>query len=61
MVIANEQIRAKAKAAKVPLWRIGAELGVCEQTILRWMRTTLSKEKEQAVLAAIEKLTMEGK
>lgn len=59
MVVANAEVREKAKAAGVALWRIGAELGVCEMTLIRWLRTPLSAEKERRILEIIEKMSQE--
>ena len=57
---ANEHIRQAAKRAGVTLWRIAAELEVSEPTLIRWLRFPLPEDKEQRIVAAIEKLEREG-
>ena len=49
----NHGVRDRAKAAKVPLWKIAAEIQVSEPTLTRWLRFPLPAEKEQRILAAI--------
>lgn len=51
---ANERVRRIAKESNVFLWEVGAQLGVTEMTVVRWLRTPLSSEKEQAILSAIQ-------
>lgn len=55
----NEHIRQAAKKAKVSLWRVAAEIGVSEPTIIRWLRFPLPEDKEQQIVAAIKKLERE--
>ena len=52
----NDQIRAEARGAKVPLWKIAAHIGVSEPTITRWMRFELPPDKEQKMRDAIAAL-----
>lgn len=59
MVRANEEIRKAARAAGVPLWMLGKQIGVCEQTIVRWLRDPLPEEKRQTLMEAIAKLERE--
>lgn len=56
---ANERIRKAAKGAGLPLWRVAAELGVSEPTLLRWLRFPLPEDKEWQIMAAIESLERE--
>ena len=53
---ANADVRMAAWSAGLPLWKVAAELGVCEMTLSRWMRTELSTDKKTRVLSAIQKL-----
>lgn len=53
---ANNEIREKAKAAKVKHWQIANAMGVSEQTLVRWLRTPLDECKRQRITAAIEQL-----
>ena len=52
----NDHIRKAAKAAHVPLWKVAAELGVCDTTLTRWLRFPLPKDTEQKILDVIERL-----
>lgn len=56
----NENIRKRAKAAGIPLWRIAAELGVSEPTIIRWLRFPLSDERRKEIETAIKRLVDEA-
>ena len=56
----NVTVRQKAKENGVKHWQIAAELGVGEQTIMRWLRVPLSPERERLILEAIDKLAKEG-
>lgn len=57
---ANSEIRRTAKECGVKHWQIAMHMGVSEQTFMRWLRTPLSKEKEKAILCAINELAKEG-
>lgn len=54
---ANQTVRDKAKRNGIKHWQIANYLGISEQTILRWLRTPLSPERESMILAAIDELT----
>ena len=56
---ANNKIREKAKKAGVKHWQIAIQMGVSEQTLVRWLRTPLDHNKEQRIAAAIERLVAE--
>ena len=53
----NQEVRKAAKNAGVPLWKIAAELGVSEPTIIRWLRFPLTAEKEKRVMEVISALS----
>lgn len=59
MIKTNSEVRAAMKARKVPAWAIGAEIGVCENTILRRLRFELSEPEKQKYLSIIDKLSAE--
>ena len=52
----NDHIREAAKAARVPLWKVAAELGICDTTLVRWLRFPLSTEREKQIMEAIKKV-----
>lgn len=56
---ANQELRDAAKNAGVKQWEIAAHLGISEPTLVRWMRTPLSADRESAVLRAIAELSAE--
>ena len=58
---ANQTIRDAAKMNGVKHWQIAEYLGISEPTIMRWLRTPLSAEKEKAVMEAIEEIAKEGR
>lgn len=56
----NEQVRAAAKKARIPLWRIANHLKISEPTMTRWLRVPLSPEKEKRIMDAINTIAKEG-
>lgn len=54
--MANLDIRMKAKANAVPLWKIADELGISEPTFYRWLRHELPPERKKILKDAIKKL-----
>lgn len=55
----NVVVRNKAKEHGVKHWQIAVELGISEQTLMRWLRVPLSSEKENAILEAIQSISRE--
>ena len=58
-MLMNQKVRKAARAAGIPLWKVAAELKISEPTLIRWLRFPLQEEKEQTILAAIDKLEQE--
>lgn len=56
----NQAVRKAARVAGIPIWKIAVHLGVCEQTVIRWLRVPLTPEKEKMILDAIAELEKEG-
>ena len=56
---ANLTIRDLAKSKNVKLWEIALFLGISEPTITRWLRTSLSPEKEKTIIDAINAIAKE--
>lgn len=52
----NQRIRLLAKGSGVALWEIARELGISEPTLTRRLRYQLSKEREEEMIAVIQKL-----
>ena len=57
---ANKKVRDMAKEKMVKHWQIAQYLGISEPTIMRWLRTPLTEERETRILDAIENLAKEG-
>lgn len=57
---ANQAVREAAKRKGVRHWQIAEYLGISEPTIMRWLRTPLSLERENAIMNAIEAIAKEG-
>lgn len=55
----NQVVRAAAKSARVPLWKVAEAIGVSEPTLTRWLRVPLQEDKEKRVMAAIAALEQE--
>lgn len=52
----GKEIQALIKKKRLFQWEVAEELHINEFTLSRWLRGTLSKEREEAILNAIEKL-----
>ena len=52
----GKEIKALIKKKRLFQWEVAEELHINEFTLSRWLRGTLSKEREEAILNAIEKL-----
>lgn len=52
--MANESIRAAAKARSIHLWEIAAELNVSEKTFSRQLRKELPAEQQRMIMGIIE-------
>ena len=59
---ANADIRNRAAAAGVPLWRLAEKAGLADTTLSKWMRTELPRMDPRRVrlLIALEQLEAEG-
>lgn len=55
----NLDIRFKAKAAGVPLWRIAKEMQISDMTLFRRLRKELSVQEKQKFLDVIMKIAAE--
>jgi len=54
--MANKIIREELKARGVRHWELAHELGVSEQTLVRWLRFELSEDRQLDMLMKIEEI-----
>ena len=54
--MANLIIREELKARGVRHWELAHELGVSEQTLVRWLRFELSEDRQLDMLMKIEEV-----
>ena len=54
MAKTNMIIREELKTRGVRHWKLAHELGVSEQTLVRWLRFELSEDKQMEMLEKIE-------
>ncbi|MBO4866159.1 MAG: hypothetical protein J5582_06250 [Ruminococcus sp.] len=54
MAKANAIIREELKARGVRHWELAHELGVSEQTLVRWLRFEMDEDKQMEMLEKIE-------
>ena len=54
MANANTIIREELKARGVRHWELAHELGVSEQTLVRWLRFEMDEDKQMDMLEKIE-------
>ncbi len=53
---ANIDIRTALKLAKIPVWTCAAKIGVCENTLLRWLRMEMPADKKERIFKAIDEI-----
>lgn len=56
----NAVVRTAIAKAGLHQWQIADVIGISEGTLTRWLRTELSDERREKVLAAIDRLTGEA-
>ena len=55
--MANKIIRDELKTRGVRHWELAHELGISEQTLVRWLRFELDEERQLDMLMKIEEIT----
>lgn len=56
METANKSLKMLMRGNGLPYWRVAEEIGVCENTLIRWLRTEVSGEKRTLIEDAVHKL-----
>mgnify|MGYP000029590024 FL=1 len=56
----NEELKQKIKESNLYQWQVANAVGVSEMTLIRWLRTPITKEHAEQVNAAIEFLKAGG-
>lgn len=56
----GKEIQELIKKNRLFQWEVAQELHVNEFTLSRWLRGTLSKEREETILKAINRLADKG-
>lgn len=56
MITANKKLRNFMKINNVPYWKLAAALNVTEQTIIRWLRFELPKDKTEMFLQKVTEI-----
>ena len=56
MTKTNMDLRCTAWAAGVPLWAVADEMGICTDTMYRWLRKRLTTERREQFVSAIQKM-----
>ena len=54
--MANKIIREELKTRGVRHWELAHELGISEQTLVRWLRFELSEDRQLDMLMRIEEI-----
>lgn len=58
--MSGKEIQNLIKEKRLYQWEVADELHINEFTLSRWLRSTLSKEREKAILQAIKNLQQKG-
>lgn len=56
----NDDVRKAIRISGFRHWQVAAQLGICENTLVRWLRDELSEERRNAIYRAIDSLQREG-
>lgn len=52
----NQSLREELKEKNVPYWQIAKFVGVCENTIVRWLRVPLTAEQAERIQVAVNRI-----
>ncbi len=52
----GKDLKQKIKDAGLYLWQVADEIGICEMTLIRWLRKEPTEEQKQRIFSAIERL-----
>ncbi len=55
----NPELREYAQNKGVYIWQVAEALGVCEMTLLRWLRFPLPEDKKAAFIHAVDSIATE--
>ena len=55
--MANKEIREEMKTCNIPQWKLADIIGICEMTLIRWLRRELSPERKEKIINAIREAT----
>ena len=53
----NADIKAEIKEKGLRQWMVAQKMGICETTLVRWLRDELTDERRKAIFSAIEALS----
>lgn len=56
----NKELKKRIKDAHLYLWQVANQIGVCEMTLVRWLRLPLPQDKYDKIVVAIDELVREG-
>lgn len=54
--MANQEIREEIKKSGLFKWQIAEQIGICEMSLIRWLRVELPEEKKNRIRKAIKEL-----
>lgn len=57
----NEQIKSIIRENGLKQWQVAEYIGVCERTLIVWLRSELSPERKNLIMRAIKELTTRGR
>ena len=56
MLKANAGLRAKLRAANIPVWIVAQKVGIHEKSLYAWLRFELEGNRLERVMSAIEQI-----
>ncbi len=52
----SKELKQEIRASKVPQWKIADRLGVCEMTLIRWLRHEIGNDLTAKIRSIIKEL-----
>lgn len=52
----NKELKQQIKNDGFSIWQVAEEIGVCEMTLLRWLRSERNTQNQPKIIKALEAL-----
>lgn len=56
----NAELKSKIQESGFALWQVAEEIGVCDLTLQRWLRSERNTSNQPKIMSALERLINKG-